>query len=71
MHATPTASQTVSDTAAARSVTAARVASVKELRRRLRLERAAAQGEAQGALVHGRIARRRTLALVLYLAGAA
>jgi hypothetical protein len=71
MHTTPTASQTVSDTAAARSVTAARVASVKELLQRLRLERAAAQGEAQGVLVHGRIVRRRTLALVLYLAGAA
>lgn len=70
MHTTTT-SQTASDNAAARSVTAARVVSVKELRQRLQLERAAAQGAAQGALAHRRIAKARTLAIVAFLYGAA
>jgi hypothetical protein len=71
MHTTPIHSQTVSDNAAARSVTAARVVSVRELRRRLQLARAAAQGEAQGVLMQRRIAKARTLAIVAFLYGAA
>jgi hypothetical protein len=62
---------TASETAAARSATVARVVSMRELRRRLQLERAAAQGEAQGILVQRRIAKARTLAIVACLYGAA
>jgi hypothetical protein len=63
--------QAASDNAAARSVTAARVVSVRAFRKQRLLDLAAEQGAGQGQLAYVRVRKARTLALALFLAGAA
>jgi hypothetical protein len=63
--------QAASDHAAARSNTAARVMSVRAFRKQRLLDLAAEQGAEQGELAYVRVRKARSLALVLFLAGAA
>lgn len=62
---------TTSDRAAARAATAARVMSVRAYRKSRVLDLVAEQGTVQGMLAYDRIRKARTLATVLFLAGAA